>query len=127
MPEQLELVAHGVTAILATWLGLIVLTRSAHRPGARLFGLLTLYLVAWSVAIVVQRLTTQPEGIIGPLNAVEDVAAYLLPVTSAIGLLQDIMLRGVASQAWRFAVLGLIAAVTLFVAWRGLRRGMTSV
>ena len=54
-------------------------------------------------------------------------AAFLLPVTSAIGLLQDIMLRGVASQAWRFAVLGLIAAVTLFIAWRGLRRGMTSV
>jgi len=54
-------------------------------------------------------------------------AAFMLPVTSAIGLLQDIMLRGVASQAWRFAVLGLIAAVTLFVAWRGLRRGMTSV
>src|SRR5262245_3566032 len=54
-------------------------------------------------------------------------AAFLLPVTSAIGLLQDIMLRGVASQAWRFAVLGLIAAVTLIVAWRGLRRGMTSV
>jgi ABC-2 type transport system permease protein len=54
-------------------------------------------------------------------------AAFLLPVTSAIGLLQDIMLRGVASQAWRFAVLGIIAAVTLVVAWRGLRRGMTSV
>jgi ABC-2 type transport system permease protein len=51
-------------------------------------------------------------------------AAYLLPVTSAIGLLQDLMLRGVAAEAWRFAILGAIAVVTLFVAWRGLRRGM---
>jgi ABC-2 type transport system permease protein len=51
-------------------------------------------------------------------------AAYLLPVTSAIGLLQDLMLRGVAAEAWRFAILGAIAVVTLFVSWRGLRRGM---
>jgi len=82
MPEQLEIVAHGVTAILATWLGLIVLTRSAHRRGARLFALLTLYLLVWSVAIIVQRLTSQPETVIGPLNAVEDVAAFMLPVTT---------------------------------------------
>ena len=82
MPEQLEIVAHGVTAILATWLGLIVLTRSAHRRGARLFALLTLYLVAWSVAIVVQRLTSQPATVVGPLNAIEDVAAFMLPVTT---------------------------------------------
>jgi ABC-2 type transport system permease protein len=51
-------------------------------------------------------------------------AAYLLPVTSAIGLLQDLMLRGVLAEAWRFAILGGIALVTLFIAWRGLRRGM---
>ena len=42
-------------------------------------------------------------------------AAYLLPVTSAIGLLQDIMLRGTTGPVWRFAVLGGIAAVTLFL------------
>ena len=52
-------------------------------------------------------------------------AAYLLPVTSAIGLLQDIMLRGTTGPVWRFAVLGGIAVVTLFLAWRGLRRGMS--
>ena len=51
-------------------------------------------------------------------------AAYLLPVTSAIGLLQDLMLRGILAEAWRFAILGAIAVVTLFIAWRGLRRGM---
>jgi ABC-2 type transport system permease protein len=51
-------------------------------------------------------------------------AAYLLPVTAAIGLLQDLMLRGILAEAWRFAILGGIAVVTLFLAWRGLRRGM---
>ena len=51
-------------------------------------------------------------------------AAYLLPVTAAIGLLQDLMLRGTLAEAWRFAILGGIAVVTLFIAWRGLRRGM---
>jgi ABC-2 type transport system permease protein len=52
------------------------------------------------------------------------IAAYLLPVTSAIGLLQDLMLRGVAAEMWRLGVLGAIAIVTLFIAWRGLRRDM---
>ncbi len=52
------------------------------------------------------------------------IAAYLLPVTSAIGLLQDLMLRGVAVEVWRLGVLGAIAIVTLFIAWRGLRREM---
>jgi ABC-2 type transport system permease protein len=52
------------------------------------------------------------------------VAAYLLPVTSAIGLLQDLMLRGVAAGTWRLGVLAAIGVVTLFVAWRGLRREM---
>jgi ABC-2 type transport system permease protein len=51
-------------------------------------------------------------------------AAYLLPVTAAIGLLQDLMLRGILAEAWRFAILAGIAVVTLFIAWRGLRRGM---
>ena len=55
------------------------------------------------------------------------VAAYLLPVTSAIGLLQDLMLRGIAAETWRLGVLAGIAIVTLFVAWRGLRREMAGV
>jgi ABC-2 type transport system permease protein len=55
------------------------------------------------------------------------VAAYLLPVTSAIGLLQDLMLRGVAVETWRLAVLAAIGGVTLLIAWRGLRREMSGV
>ena len=78
MPEQLEIVAHGVTAILAVWLGLIVLTRAAGRPGARIFALLAGCLFVWSIAIIIQRLTREP-SVAAPVNAVEDVAAFLLP------------------------------------------------
>ncbi|MEO6059003.1 MAG: hypothetical protein ABIQ05_03415, partial [Candidatus Limnocylindria bacterium] len=74
----LEMAAHGATAILATWLGLVVVTRARRQPAAGVFGLLCLYLVAWSVAILVQRLTTDA-SIIRPANAIEDVAAFLLP------------------------------------------------
>jgi ABC-2 type transport system permease protein len=52
--------------------------------------------------------------------------AYALPVTHGIRLLQDLMLRGSSNQLWEFAVLGLIAAVTLVAAWALLRRSMTS-
>jgi ABC-2 type transport system permease protein len=51
--------------------------------------------------------------------------AYALPVTHGIALAQDIMLRGGATQTWQFAALGLIALVTLTLAWRGLSRGMS--
>src|SRR5687768_8771161 len=80
MPEQPEIVAHALTAIVATWLGLIVLTRSTHRRGARLFAVLAGYLVAWSVAIII-RLTSE-SGVIAPVRAVEAFAAFMLPVTT---------------------------------------------
>jgi len=41
------------------------------------------------------------------------VLAYLLPVTHAIHLLQDLLLRGTTDAAWQFAALALIAVVTL--------------
>ena len=53
-----------------------------HRLGARIFALLALYLVVWSVAILVQRLTIQPGTVFGPANAIEGVAAFMLPVTT---------------------------------------------
>ena len=80
-PEQLEIVAHGVTAILATWLGLMVVTRAGRQPGAPIFGAVTALLVIWSVAILVQRLT-QDATVISPVNAVEDMAAFLLPAVT---------------------------------------------
>jgi hypothetical protein len=60
MPEQLEVVAHGATALLATWLGLTVGLRAPRHAGARAFGVLAALLVMWSLSIIVRRLTTDP-------------------------------------------------------------------
>ena len=51
--------------------------------------------------------------------------AYALPVTHGIRLMQDIMLRGTSTELWEYGTLALICAVTLFIAWFGLRRGMS--
>ena len=51
--------------------------------------------------------------------------AYALPVTHGIRLLQDLMLRGTTNHAWELVALGVIALVTLVLAWILLRRGMT--
>jgi hypothetical protein len=59
-PELLEVVAHGATAMLATWLGLTVGLRAPRRGGARAFGVLAALLVVWSLSIIVRRLTTDP-------------------------------------------------------------------
>ncbi len=61
------------------------------------------------------------EEFTGPVRAL----AYTLPVTHGIRLLQDFMLRGGTNQAWELAALGVIALVTLVLAWILLRRGMT--
>jgi ABC-2 type transport system permease protein len=52
------------------------------------------------------------------------LVAYALPVTHGIRLLQDIMLRGGTTETWEFAVLALIALVTLAFSLWGLRRNM---
>jgi DNA-binding SARP family transcriptional activator len=60
MAGQLEVVAHAVTAMLATWLGLTVALRAPRQRGARPFGALAVLLVAWSGSIIVRRLTADP-------------------------------------------------------------------
>ncbi|HEX7172544.1 MAG TPA: hypothetical protein VF365_08055 [Candidatus Limnocylindria bacterium] len=78
MAEFLEITAHGITAILATWLGLLVLTRASRAAGAPIFTALCTLLAIWSVAIIVQRLTGDG-SVIQPVNLVEDASAFLLP------------------------------------------------
>ncbi len=78
MNELLEVVAHGITAVLATWLGLLVLTRARRAPGAPLFSFLCLLLVTWCVAIIVQRIGTDA-SVMPSVNLFEDAAAFLLP------------------------------------------------
>ncbi len=81
MTEPLEIAAHGVTAILATWLGLLVATRAPRAPGAPIFSVLCFLLVTWSMAIIVQRLGDP--SIDAPMNLIEDTSAFLLPPVTA--------------------------------------------
>lgn len=81
MALALELAAHGVTAVLAMWLGLLVLTRGRRPSGAWVFAVLCGLLVIWSVAIIVQRTGTET-GIHAVVNLVEDTAAFLLPAVT---------------------------------------------
>ncbi len=81
MADQLELGAHVVTAILATWLGVTVFTRARSTPASRVFAWVTLLLALWSTAILVERLSPSPEIRTG-FNALEDLAAFLLPAAT---------------------------------------------
>lgn len=96
MSLTLEVVAHAVTAVLATWLGLLVFTRARHAPGAPVFAFLSLLLVVWSVAIIGQRLGSNAE--MHPLlNVLEDFGAFLLPAATA-HLAISIALEGQTSR-----------------------------
>jgi ABC-2 type transport system permease protein len=52
------------------------------------------------------------------------VAAYMLPVTHGIQLLQDFMLRGATNQAWELGALGAIGVVLFLLTSVTLRRNM---
>ena len=81
LSELLEIGAHGITAVLATWLGLLVLTRAGRAAGAPVFSFLCLLLVLWSASIIVQRTGADP-GVHPTLNLIEDAAAFLLPAAT---------------------------------------------
>ena len=51
-------------------------------------------------------------------------AAYALPVTHGVRLMQDLMLRGTTASAWQAGVLAGIGAVLFFLTWLLLRRQM---
>lgn len=75
----LEVAAHAMTAILATWLGLLVITRAGSARGSRLFALICGLLVVWSVSIIVRLLTADNGDVAATANLTEEAAAYLLP------------------------------------------------
>jgi hypothetical protein len=84
-PQQLEVTAQSLTAVLAVWLGLTVLTRSPAPP-ARVFSFLALALVAWSSSVIVQRLSTSVSAV-QVAHAVEELsAALIIPATAHFSL-----------------------------------------
>jgi ABC-2 type transport system permease protein len=54
------------------------------------------------------------------------IAAYTLPVTHGIQLLQDFMLRGGTNQSWELGVLGGIGVVLFLLTSLTLRRNLAS-
>jgi len=75
IPDQLEVIAQALSAVLGVWLGLTVGTRS-RAPAARLFALLALVLATWSSSIVLQRLTTSPDAMT-QARTIEELTAAL--------------------------------------------------
>ena len=109
----LEVAAHGLTAILATWLGLLVVSRARHAPGAPVFALLSFLLVVWSLAIIGQRLGAN-EDMHPVLNLFENFASFLLPASVAhLGI--SVALEGRQSRTAAL-VLGVAYAIGL-LAW----------
>jgi DNA-binding SARP family transcriptional activator len=76
IPDQLEVIAQALSAVLGVWLGLTVGTRS-RAPAARVFALLALDLATWSSSIVLQRLTTSPDAM-AQARALEELTGAAL-------------------------------------------------
>jgi ABC-2 type transport system permease protein len=67
-------------------------------------------------------------GFVLPITEFSDpvrAAAYLIPVTNGIVLIQDVMLRGEIREAWQAFLLAAIGLVLLLACWLLLRRGMS--
>jgi ABC-2 type transport system permease protein len=62
---------------------------------------------------------------ISEFNTPVRIAAYLIPVTNGIDLMQDVMLRGTIRDPWQLWLLAAIALVLLLACWMLLRRAMT--
>jgi ABC-2 type transport system permease protein len=118
MVGQVAFVALAIALLLLASLGvglLIAVVSDSERQAVQLSLLVLLAAVFFS-------------GFVLPITEFSDpvrAIAYTMPVTHGIRLLHDFMLRGGTNQAWEFLALGVIAMVTLVLAWILLRRGMT--
>jgi ABC-2 type transport system permease protein len=115
---QVAFVALAIALLLLASLGvglLIAVVSDSERQAVQLSLLVLLAAVFFSGFVL--PITEFSE----PVRAI----SFMMPVTHGIRLLQDFMLRGGTNQAWEFLALGVIAMVTLGLAWILLRRGMT--
>jgi DNA-binding SARP family transcriptional activator len=84
-PLQLEVAAHSLIAVLGVWLGLTVFTRSRTLSG-RVFTFLSISLVVWSSAIILQRLSSSA-GAVQIAHSIEETAgALIVPATAHMSL-----------------------------------------
>jgi ABC-2 type transport system permease protein len=142
-----KVLAFGVLAALVSFVTLVALVAGTGIPvlapdGAIAAVLILLALASMGVGVVVAVVSDSERQVVqlslllliasvffsGFVVQVDEfipavrVLAFMLPVTHAIHLLQDLLLRGATDAAWQFGALALIASVTLgFGTWR-LRR-----
>jgi hypothetical protein len=110
-PEQLEVAAHSLIAVLGVWLGLTVFTRSRALQ-ARTFSFLTLALVVWSSSIILQRLSIST-GAVQIAHAIEETAAALIvPATAHLSL--AVASEGHPSLRRRRVIAGMYVVSALF-------------
>ena len=103
----------GLLLVASLGLGLLISVVSDSERQAVQLSLLTLLASMFFSGFVLRISEFQP--------AIQ-VAAYALPVTHGISLLQDLMLGGAVTQPWQLLALTGIAAVLLLVSWVLLRR-----
>ena len=103
----------GLLLVASLGLGLLISVVSDSERQAVQLSLLTLLASMFFSGFVIRIEEFQP--------AVRG-AAYALPVTHGIALLQDEMLRGTITQPWELVALGAIGAVLLATSWLLLRR-----
>ncbi len=84
-PQQLEVAAHSLIAVLGLWLSLTVITRSRALP-SRVFTVLSLALAVWSCAIILQRLSSSVSAVHTGRSIEEMAAALIVPATAHLSL-----------------------------------------
>src|SRR5512146_3237704 len=110
-PQQLEIAAHSLIAVLGLWLGLTVFTRS-HALASRVFTVLSLGLVVWSCAIILQRLSSSADAVHTGRSIEELAAAIIVPATAHLSL--AIATEGHPAARRRRVIVGLYVLSLLF-------------
>ena len=103
----------GMLLLASLGLGLLISVVSDSERQAVQLSLLTLLASMFFSGFVLRISEFQP--------AIQ-VAAYALPVTHGIALLQELMLTGTVTQSWQLVALTGIAGLLLMVSWVLLRR-----
>ncbi len=85
-----------------------MVSRAPQQRAPRVFGWVTLLLLAWSVSVLIERTTTD-HGVAASINAIEDVAAFLLPA-AALHIVLAFTVEGPYPR-WQTAVLTAAYAV----------------
>jgi len=111
-PAAIALVI-GLLLVASLGLGLLISVISDSERQAVQLSLLTLLASMFFSGFVLRISEFQP---------VVQIAAYALPVTHGISLLQELMLQGTVTQTWQVVALTAIAGVLLVVSWALLRR-----